>query len=35
MKKLIKKAISKIAHRKWQKARKKEVKAMFEMLNNL
>lgn len=35
MKKLIKSALSKIAVWKRQKARKKEVKAMFEMLNNL
>ncbi|CDE10621.1 unknown [Clostridium sp. CAG:354] len=35
MKELIKKAFSKIAVWKRQKARKKEVKAMFDMLKTL
>jgi hypothetical protein len=35
MKNLVKKVLSFMAQRKAQKTRKKEVKAMFEMLNNL
>lgn len=35
MKKLIKKVLSYLAHRKAQNTRKKEVKAMFDTLNNL
>ena len=35
MKKITKKVLSYLAHRKAQNTRKKEVKAMFDMLNNL